>query len=183
VGDLSGNVNYVDPQYRSIANQPPFTTGFSTILQEDDLIGYVGRLSYNYNSKYYLDATIRHDGSSRLAPGHKWDNFPSFAAAWRISSEKFFPKIEFINDLKLRGGWGKLGNYQSAGYYKFLSGVSLTPDYSLGSGNGDPFGTQYQGATLPSFANVNLTGKSKYYELRFGCFTLQSPVKFYCRIL
>lgn len=157
VNDLSGVVNYTDPQFRSITNQPPFTSGFSNILQEDDLIGYVGRLSYNYSEKYYLDVTNRYDGSSRLAPGHKWADFPSFAAAWRISSEKFFPKNNFINDLKLRGGWGKLGNFQSAGYYEFLSGISLTPDYSTGSGNGDPFGTQYQGAALPSFANTNLT--------------------------
>jgi hypothetical protein len=62
-------------------------------LQEDALIGYVARLSYNYSSKYYFDATLRHDGSSRLAPGHKWDNFPSFAAAWRISAENFSQKL------------------------------------------------------------------------------------------
>ena len=157
VNDLSGQVNYADPQYRAISNQPPYTQGFAGILQEDQLIGYLSRISYNYNEKYYFDATLRYDGSSRLAPGHKWDYFPSFAAAWRISSEKFFPKTTFINDLKLRGGWGRLGNYQSAGYYEFLSGVSLTPDYSLGSGNGDPYGTQYQGAALPSFANTSLT--------------------------
>lgn len=157
ITDLSGQVNYSDPQFRAIVNQPPYTTGFAGILQEDDLIGYLSRVSYKYKEKYYLDATFRYDGSSRLAPGHKWDKFPSFAAAWRISSEKFFPKTNFINDLKLRGGYGKLGNYQSAGYYEFLSGVSLTPDYSLGSGNGDPFGTQLQGAALPSFANTSLT--------------------------
>lgn len=156
VSDLSGNVNYTDPQFRSINNQPPYTNGFSNILQEDDLIGYLFRASYNYQSKYYLDVTVRHDGSSRLAPGHKWGTFPSFAAAWRISAEKFFPKNTFVNDLKLRGGWGKLGNFQSAGYYEFLSTISLTPDYTTGSGNGDPIGTQYQGAALPSFANTTL---------------------------
>ena len=157
LNDLSGQVNYSDPQFRGISNQPPYTSGSAGILQEDDLIGYLSRLSYNYDEKYYFDVTLRHDGSSRLAPGHKWGYFPSFAAAWRISSEKFFPKTDFINDLKLRGGWGKLGNYQSAGYYEFLSGVSLTPDYTLGSGNGNPYGTQLQGAALPSFANTNLT--------------------------
>ena len=175
--DLSGVVNYSDPQFRGITNQPPFTTGFSNILQEDDLIGYVGRLSYNYSEKYYLDVTNRYDGSSRLAPGHKWADFPSFAAAWRISSEKFFPKTTFINDLKLRGGWGKLGNFQSAGYYEFLSGVSLTPDYSTGSGNGDPFGTQYQGASLPSFANTNLTWeKIKTTSLGFDAILFNNSV-------
>ncbi|MBE7174669.1 MAG: SusC/RagA family TonB-linked outer membrane protein, partial [Williamsia sp.] len=179
VNDLSGNVNYVDAQYRTITNQPPFTSGFANILQEDQLIGYVGRISYNYSSKYYLDATLRHDGSSRLAPGHKWDNFPSLAAAWRISAEKFFPKTKFINDLKLRGGWGKLGNYQSASYYAFLSGVSLTPDYATGSGNGDPFGTQYQAAALPSFANTNLTWeKVKTTSVGFDALLFNNHVNF-----
>lgn len=156
VSDLVGNVNYTDPQFRSIDNQPPYTQGFYYVLQEDDLIGYLGRVSYNYKSKYYLDATVRHDGSSRLAPGHKWGTFPSFAAAWRISAENFFPKTQFINDLKLRGGWGKLGNFQSAGYYEYLSTISLTPDYTVGSGNGDGVGTQLQGAALPGFANSTL---------------------------
>lgn len=155
--DLSGNVNYADYQFRSINNIPPYTQGFANILQEDALIGYVGRLSYKFKDKYYVDGTFRHDGSSRLAPGHKWDNFLSFAVAWRISAEDFFPKTSFINDLKLRGGWGKLGNYQSASYYAFLSNISLTPDYPLGSGNGDPYGTQLQGAALPNFANTTLT--------------------------
>ncbi|MBX3241757.1 MAG: TonB-dependent receptor [Chitinophagaceae bacterium] len=155
--DLSGNVNYAERQFRAIANIPPFTQGFANLLQEDALIGYVGRLSYKYMDKYYVDGTLRYDGSSRLAPGYKWDSFASFAAAWRISSENFFPHTSFINDLKIRGGWGKLGNYQSARYYAFLSGVSLTPDYSFGSGNGDGYGTQLQGAALPNFANNTLT--------------------------
>lgn len=155
--DLSGRVNYTDPQYRGISNQPPFTQGSAGILQEDQLIGYMGRISYKYRDRYYFDGTLRYDGSSRLAPGQKWDYFPSFAAAWRISEEKFFPKTKFINDVKLRGGWGRLGNYQSAGYYKFLSGVSLTADYPLGSGNGNGVGTQVQAAALPDFPNTTLT--------------------------
>ncbi len=157
VNDLSGKVDYADPLYRSIRNQPPFTQGFAGIFQEDALIGYVGRISYKYKDKYYLDGTLRYDGSSRLAPGHRWDQFPSFAAAWRISGEKFFPKVSFINDLKIRGGWGKLGNFQSAGFYGYLSDVSTSPDYPLGSGNGNGYGTQIQGAALPNFANTSLT--------------------------
>jgi TonB-linked SusC/RagA family outer membrane protein len=157
VSDLSGRVNFVDLQYRSIPNQPPYTQGFAGILQEDALLGYMGRLSYKYKDRYYFDATVRRDGSSRLAPGYKWDNFPSFAAAWRISSEKFFPQTNFINDLKIRGGWGRLGNVNSAGYYKYISGVSLSADYPLGSGNGNGTGTQVQSTRLPDFANTTLT--------------------------
>lgn len=157
VSDLSGRVDYTELQYRAISNQPPYTSGFQNILQEDVLLGYLGRLSYKFRSKYYFDVTLRRDGSSRLAPGHKWDNFPSFAAAWRISEEKFFPKTDFVNDVKIRFGWGRLGNVNSAGYYKYLSGISLTPDYPLGSGNGNGVGNQQQATRLPDYANSTLT--------------------------
>ncbi|MGZ8556898.1 MAG: TonB-dependent receptor [Chitinophagaceae bacterium] len=157
VRDLSGRVNFTDPQYRGIGNQPPFTQGFAGILQEDVLLGYWGRISYKFRDKYYVDVSYRQDESSKLAPGFKKDNFPSFALAWRVSAEKFFPKTTFINDLKLRGGWGRLGNVNSAGYYKFLSGVNSSADYPLGSGNGNGTGTQVQATRLPDFANTTLT--------------------------
>lgn len=157
LNDISGRVNYTNSQYWSVPNQAPYTRGSAGILQEDALLGYLGRFSYKYKDKYYFDATLRKDGSSRLAPGNKFDQFPAFAAAWRISSEKFFPKIAYINDLKFRGGWGKLGNFQSASPYQFLSNLSLAPDYALGSGNGDNNGTQNQGVFLPNFANTSLT--------------------------
>jgi TonB-linked SusC/RagA family outer membrane protein len=151
------NLPYRNPRFRSIANERGLVSGAQGRLQEEALLGYVARVSYKYRDKYYVDGTMRRDGSGRLAPGKKWDNFPSFAVAWRISSERFFPKTNFINDLKLRGGWGRLGNYQSAGAYQYLSGVSLSPDYALGSGNGNATGTQLQGASLPQFANETLT--------------------------
>jgi TonB-dependent starch-binding outer membrane protein SusC len=155
--DITGNVAYASPQYRSITNQPPYTAGASGIIEEDNLIGYFARVSYKYNEKYYLDGTLRYDGSSRLAPGHKFDYFPSFAAAWRISQEKFFPKTNYINDLKLRGGYGILGNYQSAMPYAYLSGVSNAPHTSTGSGNGSASGQYALGVFLPNFANTDLT--------------------------
>ena len=155
--DASGNVDYSSPQYWGIIVQPPYTSASTGVLQEDNLIGYFGRISYKYNEKYYLDATLRYDGSSRLAPGHKFDNFPSFGAAWRISSEDFFPKTNFINDLKLRGGYGILGNYNSASPYSFLSTVNTAPHTSLGSGNGSASGQYALGVYLPNFANTSLT--------------------------
>jgi TonB-linked SusC/RagA family outer membrane protein len=157
VNDLSGNVNYASTQYRGISNVPPFTNGFANYLQEDDLIGYIGRVSYKYADKYYVDATLRRDGSSKMAPARKWETFPSFSLAWRISKENFFPQTNWLDDLKLRGGWGRLGNVQSARYYSFVSGISFTPDYALGLGSGNGVGNQTQGAALPDFANTELT--------------------------
>ena len=69
-----------------------------------------GRLDYNYNQKYYLSATIRRDGSSVFVPAQRYGNFPSVSGAWRISQESFMKNISWLNELKIRGGWGKLGS-------------------------------------------------------------------------
>jgi TonB-linked SusC/RagA family outer membrane protein len=98
------------------------------------LQGYMGRLSYNYNSKYYLDVTVRRDGTSKFGPGYKWGTFPSFGAVWRISSEGFMKDITWLNDLKIRGGWGKLGNQETRDF-AFLSVVNYNPKYSTGTGS------------------------------------------------
>ncbi|HZH94820.1 MAG TPA: SusC/RagA family TonB-linked outer membrane protein, partial [Flavisolibacter sp.] len=150
----NSNLQFRDPRFRGVANERGYVSGAAGLLQEEALLGYFGRLSYKYKDKYYLDGTLRRDGSGRLAPGHRWETFPSFAAAWRISSEKFFPKTKFINDLKIRGGWGRTGNYQSAGAYQYVSGVSFSPDYAVGSGAGNGQGNSTQGAALPQFANT-----------------------------
>jgi TonB-linked SusC/RagA family outer membrane protein len=97
------------------------------------LQGYMGRLSYNFNSKYYLDATVRRDGTSKFGPGYKWGVFPSFGAVWRISSESFMKEITWLNDLKLRGGWGKTGNQETRDF-AYLSIVNYNPKYALGAG-------------------------------------------------
>ncbi len=117
------------------------------------LIGYLARLSYNWNSRYYLDAVVRRDGSSRFAPGHKWGTFPSGSVAWRISEENFMKGVHFINDLKIRGGYGLLGNEQTTGGWAYLSvsGV-VPPSYNLGNPQTNNVGIQY--ATFP---NVSLT--------------------------
>jgi TonB-linked SusC/RagA family outer membrane protein len=74
-------------------------------------VAFIGRLNYNYKEKYYLTTNFRRDGSGKFAPGHKWGSFPSFSAGWRISEEDFFSKNEnFISELKLRAGWGIVGN-------------------------------------------------------------------------
>lgn len=97
------------------------------------LQGYMGRLSYNYDSKYYLDVTVRRDGTSKFGPGYKWGTFPSFGAVWRISSENFMKDINWLNDLKIRGGWGKTGNQETRDY-AYLSVVNYNPKYALGTG-------------------------------------------------
>jgi hypothetical protein len=125
------------------------------------LLGYVGRISYKFADKYYLDVTAREDGSSRFAPEHRWGTFPAVAAAWRITGERFLQNknANWLNDLKLRANWGKLGKETTFGW-KYLSivnpGITM-PNYAFGSGNGNGVGSQQTGAYLPDFANTDLT--------------------------
>ncbi len=112
------------------------------------LQGYMGRVSYHYDRKIYFDATVRRDGTSKFGPGYKWGTFPSFAAAWRISSERFMD-FSWMDDLKIRAGWGKLGNQETRDY-AFLSQVNMNPKAAFGAGTtGD--GTIYAGSTLGDF--------------------------------
>ena len=81
-----------------------------------------GRLEYNYDERYLLSATIRRDGSSVFVPAQRYGNFPSITGAWRISQESFMKNIVWLNELKIRGGWGKLGS---------ISNINPTNAYSL----------------------------------------------------
>ncbi|MFT3701654.1 MAG: TonB-dependent receptor [Agriterribacter sp.] len=74
-------------------------------------VAFIGRINYNFKEKYYITTNFRRDGSGRFSEGNKWGSFPSFSAGWRISEESFFHKNErFISELKLRAGWGIVGN-------------------------------------------------------------------------
>lgn len=81
---------------------------------------YLSRLAYNYDSKYLLTLNFRADGSSKLNPKHRWGYFPSASAAWRISSESFMKDMEWLDDLKILGGWGKVGNQSGIDDYSYL---------------------------------------------------------------
>jgi len=100
--------------------------GNGTTASEWAIMSYVGRLSYNFDSKYLLTANFRADGSSKLAPGNRWGYFPSVSAAWRMSSEEFMNDIKWINDLKIRGGWGQTGNQSGVGDYGYLQLRNIT---------------------------------------------------------
>ncbi|OQP62786.1 SusC/RagA family TonB-linked outer membrane protein [Niastella vici] len=80
------------------------------------LLSYLGRVQYSYNGKYMLSASIRRDGSSRFGENSKWGYFPSASVGWRVSEEEFLKAVPFINDLKVRGSWGKAGNYAIGDY-------------------------------------------------------------------
>lgn len=89
------------------------------------IMSYFGRAAYNYDSKYLLTVNVRRDGSSRLHPDSRWGTFPSMSAAWRISSEKFMKDLTWLDDLKLRAGWGKTGNQSGIDDYAYLQRYNI----------------------------------------------------------
>ena len=100
-------------------------------------IGYLGRISYNYDDTYHLSVSLRRDGSSVFGAENKWGYFPAIGAAWTASNEQFIKTIEAISYLKLKASWGKNGN-QSLDPYKTLSKIALGQKGGFSIPFGDP---------------------------------------------
>ncbi len=106
-------------------------------LTKKQLLSYMARMNYTFNGRYMLTASVRRDGASQLAAGHKWSTFPSVALGWRIDQEGFMKDITWISQMKLRLGYGVTGNsaidpYQTKGsivslFYPY--GSTATPGY------------------------------------------------------
>ena len=101
--------------------------GLSTLNSnkwERKLIGFFGRINYNYSNKYLLMASIRREGSDKFGANNRWGWFPSVSAGWRINNEEFMSDVSWVNELKLRAGYGVTGTepgsaYQYLGLYNF----------------------------------------------------------------
>ncbi|HIY14155.1 MAG TPA: TonB-dependent receptor [Candidatus Alistipes cottocaccae] len=87
---------------------------------ESMLVSFFTRVNYNYRDRYFFDATLRADGSTVFSDGNKWGVFPAFSAAWRISEEKFMKNQRTISNLKLRLGWGQVGNDRITNYLSLM---------------------------------------------------------------
>lgn len=108
------------------------TSNSSSSYSEVKMLSYLGRLNYDYAGKYLLTASLRYDGSSKLAD--KWALFPSFAAAWRLSEERFL-QADFLSNLKLRFSYGKSGNNNGVGAYATFLGPQYTSTVYYNYGN------------------------------------------------
>ena len=123
--NLSGSRNYFSPDYNNVVwglngGNKGGLRGQSQGYAKWAIMSYLARVSYNYDSRYYITANFRADGSSKLAPGHRWGFFPSVSAAWRISGESWMKDISWISDLKLRAGWGQSGNQAGLADYAWV---------------------------------------------------------------
>ena len=132
--------------------QVPYGVG-GGIWTEHHLASYFGRVSYNYDERYLLQATIRRDGSSRFGPNNKWGTFPSFSLGWNVTNEPFFQKAKEaakLSNLKVRFSWGKNGNEQIGDFaYTVLTAM----------GNNVLFGnpvTKQSGSKATAIANPDL---------------------------
>ncbi|MCW3109742.1 MAG: TonB-dependent receptor [Segetibacter sp.] len=123
------------------------------------LMSYMGRVMYSYNNRYMLSATLRSDGSSRLAPGHKWHTYPAVSVGWNLSNESFMQSVSVINNLKLRAGYGQTSN-QAINPYATLGRLDTRP-YNFGPTN---YATGFFVSQLP---NENL-GWEFSKTLNFG---------------
>jgi TonB-linked SusC/RagA family outer membrane protein len=121
------------------------------------LQSWLGRINYSLADRYLLTATMRADGSSRFAAGKKWGTFPSLGLAWRLSEEPWFG-FDAINELKLRGSWGEVGN-PSIRPYQSLSRLN-DQGYSFG-------GTPYSGYFPAAVGNSDLTWETTA-QIDFG---------------
>ncbi|MGG7663289.1 SusC/RagA family TonB-linked outer membrane protein [Dyadobacter sp. BHUBP1] len=110
------------------------------------LLSLVGRLNYAFLDRYLFSASFRRDGTSRFAKGHRWGNFPSFSAAWRISGEPFLRDKAWLSDLKVRASWGQLGNQEVGDNYAAYNTVSTGLQYAFGPGSQ----TYYDGLGIPT---------------------------------
>ena len=117
------------------------------------LLSYLGRLEYNFDDRYLLNAVFRRDGSSRFSQQNKWGNFPSVSLAWRLSNESFF-NVEAIDDLKLRASYGELGS-GNIGYYEYLGFINTF--------GGAVFGRDQQ--VQPSATQVRLANEELRWEV------------------
>ncbi len=119
----------------------------------------MGRVMYSFKNRYMVSATVRSDASSRLAEGHKWHTYPAVSVGWNISNESFMNGVNFINNLKLRAGFGETSN-QAIAPYATLGRLSTRP-YNFGPST---YGTGYYVSQLP---NVDL-GWEFSRTLNFG---------------
>jgi TonB-linked SusC/RagA family outer membrane protein len=110
IGAATGFFNYSNKDFINLGNGSVQNLSGSQTFTPVSTVSYFAKADYTYAGKYLVSATFRRDGSSKFLDPNKYGNFPAFSLGWRISEENFLKGIKWINDLKIRGSWGKLGN-------------------------------------------------------------------------
>ncbi|MCF0052489.1 TonB-dependent receptor [Dyadobacter sp. LJ53] len=128
VSTLGGTrINYITSALTELDAGPAAGQSNRGNSSEWALLSYFGRLAYSFKNRYLLEVNARYDGSSRFSAANRWGFFPSFSGGWNVAEEDFF-KSDWLNELKLRGSWGSLGN-QEISYYPYQSLLAVTTGY------------------------------------------------------
>lgn len=134
---ITGSVQNVPPgsgnQYLSLGTASTALVSDAGALSR--VSSYFGRLNYTFKDKYLLTASMRADGSSKFSQENRWGYFPSVGVGWVVTNEKFMQHQKLINNLKLRGSWGKIGNASVPANLSVLT-VTQTPGFIYVGGNG-----------------------------------------------
>ena len=147
-------------------------SNYSSNLINSGLLSYMGRVTYGYDDKYLLTASGRYDGASQLAEGNKWDFFPSVSLAWNINKERFLNDVSWLDQLKLRAGFGVTANASVDPYSTktrftgivYPSGSGLVNHQTLGNEDlGWEKTTQFNYGIDFSFINSRIAGSLEYY--------------------
>lgn len=120
---------FTEPYLEVISAGPDNRNAFGN-KAEHTLLSYLGRASYSYDDRYFVTTNFRRDYSSRFGPGNKYGDFPSVSAGWKVSSEDFFD-VDLIDNLMIRGGYGKIGN-EAIGDYQYESFINRYATYVFG---------------------------------------------------
>ena len=139
--------NFPTTDLREISAGSPAGLNNAGTAYEWAIQSYFGRVNYDFKNKYLLEASFRNDASSRFPEGNRWAFFPSVSAGWRISEESFLTSAGWVDEIKLRGSWGRLGN-QNIGNYPYQN--ALEPQiYNFNS-------TLVQGIVEEDLVNTNI---------------------------
>lgn len=125
---------FTPPYYLSFNNGNSTTASITSNEQKATMDSYLGRVNYNYDDRYLITFNGRRDGSSKFSPEHRWGNFGSVAGAWNISNEKFIHLPDVVSFLKLRGGYGTLGNQNFPSYYGYTTYINNNASYLFATG-------------------------------------------------
>jgi TonB-linked SusC/RagA family outer membrane protein len=128
---------FTPPYFFNFANGNPSTASITNYEQKATMVSYFGRVNYNFGDRYLLTLNGRRDGSSKFSPEHRWGNFGSIAGAWNLSNEKFLHLPSAISFLKLRGGYGTLGNQNFPSDYAYTAYLNNSASYLFGNAPGN----------------------------------------------
>lgn len=130
-------------QNNALQNGNSAFNAINSYQEEYTLISFLGRATYNYNGEYYAEVSYRRDGSSKFGADNRWGNFPSVSVAWRLSQENFLKNVSWINDLKLRAGYGVTGNQDAISPYNTQELLGSVGKYYNAANQSFPYPTAY----------------------------------------